>query len=355
MLIPDDSVSSGDEEDSMVDVRDRVFGTIAASQIGSAMGAPVEGMHMTEIEQEYGRVEGLMPYAHYDKRWQRPAGTTEDGIERQRMMATAIIEKGDRIDAEDLARIWRRDINPAHFYVIMEPCDEPLWERAMQGIPAEEIGKGTPFPGVNSFPRSSHCVGIMNAQNPDQAAADALSIGSIYQEPGGESLHWAAGYCAGIAAAMLDGATVDSVLAAVRSHMPDYIQEKFDTAQEMASKYDDVFAMREDFYEVWNRTTGTYPMSMADEVVNKGFAVFRVAGGDPNACIIGSVNFGRDTDCLAAISGGLAGALNGSGSIPEEWIATVDAATKANPYTVSQRTLCETADGLYGVVQRLLA
>jgi len=335
------------------DLRDKIFGCIAASQIGSAMGAAVEGMHMDKIAAKYGRVEGLMPYAHYDKRWKRPAGTTEDGIERQRMMATAIIEKGDRITAEDLAAVWRRDIKPEHFGVILEPCDKPLWEKAMEGAKAIEIGQATPFPGVNSFPRSSHCVGIMNAGNPKQAAADALDIGRIYQKAEGEALQWAAGMNAGIAEALKPDATVEGVLAAIREAMPPYVREKMDMAQEMAAKYDDVFAMRPEFYKVWNKTTGTYPMSMAEEVVNKGFAVFRVAKGDPKACIIGSVNFGRDTDCLAAISGGLAGALNGSASIPQEWVDTVDAATKQNPYTVSRRTLRETADGLYAVVLRI--
>ena len=345
---------SSSADTSSPSLQDRVFGCIAASQIGSSMGAAVEGMHMDAIAEKYGRVETLMPYAHYDKRWRRPAGTTEDGIERQRMMATAIIEKGDRIDAENLARVWRRDIDPAHFFVILEPCDKPLWEKAMQGMPAEEIGATTPFPGVNSFPRSSHCVGIMNARYPDRAASDALAIGSIYQQAGGESLQWAAGFCAGIAEAMKNDATVETVLDAVRSHMPAEQQEKFDRAQEMAAKYDDVFDMREEFYTVWNRTDGVYPMSMADEVVNKGFAVFRVAKGDPQACVIGGVNFGRDTDCLAAIAGGLAGALNGSASIPSDWVNTVDAATKLNRYTVSRRTLRETADGLYEVVERAL-
>jgi ADP-ribosylglycohydrolase len=334
----------------MPDLREKVFGCIAASQIGSAMGAAVEGMHMDEIAEKYGHVESLMPYAHYDKRWKRPAGSTEDGIERQRLMATAIIEKGDRITAEDLAVVWRRDINPDNFGVIMEPCDKPLWEKAVAGVAAIEIGQASPFPGVNSFPRSSHCVGIMNAGDPDQAAADALDIGRIYQKADGEALHWAAGMCAGIAAALKDNATVDSVLKAIRDHLPPYVQEKMDVAQQMAAKYDDISAMRPEFYSVWNRTDGDYPMSMADEVVNKGFAVFRVGKGDPRECMIGSVNFGRDTDCLAAISGGLAGALNGVASIPDEWIEITDGATKINPYTVSQRTLRETADGLTDVI-----
>ncbi len=337
----------------MADLREKMFGCIAASQIGSSMGAAVEGMHMDQIGEQYGRVEGLMPYAHYDKRWNRPAGTTEDGIERQRMMATAIIEKGDRFNAEDLAAVWRRDFRGENFGVILEPCDKPLWEQALAGVPAIEIGQATPYPGVNSFPRSSHCVGLMNAGDPEQAAADALDIGRIYQKAEGEALQWAAGFCAGIAEALKDEATVESVIAAIRGAAPDYVREKMDTALEMAAKHSDVFDMRDDFYAVWNRTTGTYPMSMADEVVNKGFAVFCVANGDPRECMVGSVNFGRDTDCLAAISGGLAGALNGSASIPREWVETVDAATKLNEYTTSQRTLAETSDGICDVVRKV--
>ncbi len=336
----------------MADLRDKIFGCIASSQIGSAMGAAVEGMHMDEIEAKYGKVTDLMPYAHYDERWKRPAGSTEDGIERQRLMATAIIEKGDRITAEDLAEVWRRDINPDNFGVIMEPCDKPLWAKAVQGVEAIEIGQASPFPGVNSFPRSSHCMGIMNAGDPDQAAADALDIGRIYQKADGEALHWAAGMNAGIAEALKPDATVESVLKQIRGHLPEYLQKKMDMAQELAAKYDDVCEMRPAFYEIWNRTDGDYPMSMAEEVLNKGFAVFAVCKGDPYDCIVGSVNFGRDADCLAAISGGIAGALGGSARIPREWIETTDAATKKNPYTVSQRTLRETADGLYEVVKK---
>jgi len=58
------------------------------------------------------------------------------------------------------------------------------------------------------------------------------------------------------------------------------------------------------------------------------------------------VNFGRDTDCLAAIAGGLAGALSGAGGIPSDWIAQVNEATRQDPYTNNQRTIEETADSL---------
>ena len=62
---------------------------------------------------------------------------------------------------------------------------------------------------------------------------------------------------------------------------------------------------------------------------------------------IAAVNLGRDTDCLAAIAGGISGALMGAGAVPEEWIRQVDAATAQMPVTNSRRKLREHADGLY--------
>jgi ADP-ribosylglycohydrolase len=110
--------------------------------------------------------------------------------------------------------------------------------------------------------------------------------------------------------------------------------------------------MRDEFYEVY--TGGdyfNYGQSQANEIVAKGLAVFAITDGDPKAAILTSVNFGRDTDCLAAVAGGLAGALSGSGAIPAEWIAQVDEATRQDPYTNNNRTIGETAEGLYEAFQ----
>ena len=61
----------------------------------------------------------------------------------------------------------------------------------------------------------------------------------------------------------------------------------------------------------------TLGRSLANEVAAKGFAVFAVHEGDPEAAVRRAVNFGRDTDCLAAVAGGLAGTLTGAaGCLP---------------------------------------
>ena len=40
-------------------------------------------------------------------------------------------------------------------------------------------------------------------------------------------------------------------------------------------------------------------------------------------CVLTAVNLGEDTDTVAAVAGGLAGALYGYGAIPKEWLGTL--------------------------------
>lgn len=44
-------------------------------------------------------------------------------------------------------------------------------------------------------------------------------------------------------------------------------------------------------------------------------------GYDP--CLLKTVNLGDDTDCVAAIAGGLVGLYYGYGSIPAEWLEVI--------------------------------
>jgi ADP-ribosylglycohydrolase len=88
-------------------------------------------------------------------------------------------------------------------------------------------------------------------------------------------------------------------------------------------------------------------MAFANEIVTKGICVFRMCGGDVKKAIITCVNLGRDTDCSAAVAGGLCGALGGTAHVPQEWIRQVDEATALHRFTNNKRTLRESADGLY--------
>jgi ADP-ribosylglycohydrolase len=346
----------------MPDLREKFRGCIAASWIGSSMGVVVEGWSRERIAEVHGYLDTLKPFIYHGREF--PPGATEDGIERQKLIATAIIEKKERILAHDLISVWLRDVDPQKLVYKQEPFDRSLLEMARAGVPPVELGRLWPYPNVISMGRASHPIGLINAGDPESAANDTFEVGKVY---GGETtfgLRWAALYNASIAEACKPGATVDSVVDTAKSFIHfreegaelysryDTIENEVERAFELAEKHSDPMALRDEFYRFYEGTGYfNYHMSQANEVISKGLAIFAVVRGDPKAAILAAVNFGRDTDCLAAVAGGLSGALSGAGTLPEEWIQRVNAAAGSDPYTNSHRTIEETADGLYRAFQ----
>ncbi|MBM3211652.1 hypothetical protein FJZ33_05515 [Candidatus Poribacteria bacterium] len=334
----------------MATLHEKIYGCIAASHIGSSMGAVVEGWDKNRIFEKYGILEKLLPYEHYGNKWIRPPGTTEDGIERQKLILTTIIEKKDRVTAEDVVKIWLRDIKAESDGMVSEPFEKVLLAMARAGIPAQHIGTYCPWAGLVSISRSCHGLGIINACDPDNAVRDIYDVGLLYQTHVGDGLKWASVVAASIAHALSRDATVDSVIDIALRTADNRIRWELKRGLDICDRFSDAFAMRDSFYEVYNGKGMAYAQSWANEVVTKAFAVFKATKGNPTDAIIASVNFGRDTDCLAAVAGGIAGALSGVNLIRQEWIQQVDDATHQNIYTNSQRTLKETADGLYAAV-----
>jgi ADP-ribosylglycohydrolase len=325
------------------------------------MGAAVEGWSPERIQEVHGFVDRLLPYKHYRAYtdWDRPPGTTEDGIERQKLIATAIIEKQDRILAHDLVAVWVRDLDPDKIIYKQERFDRSLLELARAGVPPSELGRLWPYPNVVSMARASHPLGLINAGDPQGAAEDSFEVGKVYIRETAFGLRWAALYNASIAEACRPGATVESVLAVAKQYVHyraeagslyalyDTIEREVDRALELANRHDDPASMRDAFYQsYYGGGYFNYGMAQANEIVSKGLAVFALCQGDAKEAILTAVNFGRDTDCLAAVAGGLSGALSGVQAIPGEWVRQVNDATVQDPYTNSHRTIEETADGL---------
>lgn len=339
-----------------VTLKDKFFGCIAGVHIGSSMGAAVEGWSYDKIESTYGTVDRLLPYEHYRNGWKREPGTTEDGVERQKLMITAIIEKKDRVNAEDIRKIWIRDIKPVSAGMVSEPFEATLLAMAKSGIPARDIGKYCDYAGLNSFSRACHPIGLINAGDPRSAAEDVLETGQLYQTSNSRGLKWAEVTAVAIAAATRPDATVDSVLGAVYDICDsDIVVSELDRMLKLTSGCKDFRELRKAFDPVYNGHGMPYAFSFANEVVTKGVCIFRMVGGVTRDAIVAGVNLGRDTDCIAAVAAGISGSLTGGGSIPAGWIDQVDRATGLNIYTNSQRTLRETSDGLYGAYQARLA
>jgi len=334
--------------DYSVSLREKFFGCIAGAHIGSAMGAAVEGWTYDKIEVKYGTLDRLLPYEHYNNGWIREPGTTEDGIERQKLMITAIIEKGDRVNAEDVRQAWLKHIKPESAGMVSEPFEAVLLAMAKSGIPARDLGRYCDYSGLNSFARSCHPIGLINAGDMESAREDVLEVGQLYQTTNSRGLQWAVVTGVAIAAATRPDATVDSVLGAIFDYChPDMVVKELDRGLKHTANCKDFRELRKAFDSVYGGYGIPYAMSYANEVVTKAVCIFRMVNGNTRDAMIAAVNLGRDTDCIAAIASGISGALTGADSLPREYIEQVDYATKLNIYTNSQRTLREHADGLY--------
>ena len=346
-----------------VGLREKFFGCITGVHLGSAMAAPVEGWPWERIEREHGTLQQLLSYEHYGNRWKREPGTTEDGVERQKLMITAIIEKQDRVSAEDVRRIWGRDIKPESAGMVSEPFEAVLLAMAKTQLPARDIGRYCDYSGLISLARSCHPIGLINAGDLAGAIQDVHEVGQLYNSPNSKGIRWAEVTVVGIAAATKPGATVDSVLGAIFDNcdradgaaMPSVgVKRELERGLKLTEGCSDFRQMRQRFDSVYSGKGIPYAFSYANEVVTKAVCVFRMVRGNTWEAMKAGVNMGRDTDCLTAVAAGLSGALSGPLGIPAELISQVDKATSLNKYTNSQRTLRQTSDGLYEAFQARL-
>jgi hypothetical protein len=226
---------------------------------------------------------------------------------------------------------------------------------AKSGIPACDIGRYCDYAGLNSFARSCHPIGLINAGDVTGAVADAFEVGQLYQTTNSRGLQWACVTAMAIAAATKPGATVDSVLAAILNGDPRFakipaqqsVPREIERNLTRTKSCKDFREMRKVFDGLYSGSGTPYAFSSANEVVSKAVCVFAMTRGNVRDAMIAAVNLGRDTDCLTAIAAGISGALNGPAGIPEEWIKQVDYATTKMPVTNSRRTLRGHADGLY--------
>jgi len=362
--------SSPGQASGRITLRDKFFGCIVGVHVGSALKGPCEGWPWQEIVKKYGTIDRMIGYQDYHNGWNREPGTTEDGVERQKFMITAIIEKKDRVTAEDVRDMWVRDMNPKAAGMISEPFEAVLLAIAKSGIPACDIGRYCDYAGLVSMSRSCHPLGLINAGDIESAVADVFEVGQLYQTTNSRGLQWAAITGIAIASATKPGATVDSVIADVlkghsrimskqpagtNEYLRSNVTAEIERGLELTKNCKDFREMREAFDSVYNGKGIAYSTSYANEVVTKGICVFKMVKGNTKEAMLAGVNMGRDTDCLAAVAAGISGALTGASSVPEEWLKQVDYATTKIPVTCSRRTLRQSADGLYEAYRARLA
>jgi ADP-ribosylglycohydrolase len=337
-----------------ITLKDKFYGCIVGDYIGSAMGAPVENWSYKKIEKEYNTLDKLLSYEHYNNGWKREAGTTEDGVERQKLMVSAIIDKEDRVNCEDVASKWVSDIKEGAAGGISEPFEGTLLKIAKSGLPAKDIGKYCDYSGLVVPARSSQPIGLINAGDIEGAIRDINDVGQLYQVSNTSAIKWSEIVVISIASATKPGATFESVLEDVYRYGDKNMVAELDRGLKHTAECRNLSELRESLDELYCGVGNPYLSSYANEIITKAFCINKLEKADLKKSLIAAVNMGRDTDCTAAVTGCIAGAISGAGSIPDEWIKQADYATKVNKLTNSKRTLMEESEGLYNAYKARL-
>ena len=351
---------------------DKVHGSIAAANIGSAIGAAVEwvsvpGGGWKAVEEAFGWVDKPIawiqkerdvrywnnsPMLHYRHMDMEP-GMTEDGAEIRYLLTLAMIENNGRVSVDDVAKLWRRDIKREDIGRLVNPHIAIHLDRLNAGddstrIPARLIGAMTPWPGLVDAAHMIGPVGIINACDPRQAAQDAEEICLLLQPPASGGVEGSKVIAAATAEAFRPGATVDSVIEASKAHVSKNTREIIDEALAIAREYPDTRAIRE---PIRKHFMPTYPYADAVETAAEVMALFWITKGDVREGLVGATNLGRDTDCIGGMLGSICGAYKGIAGVPGDWCDLVQSALDRSTVTLQKLSMRETAEKLTHAVR----
>ncbi|HEY0439467.1 MAG TPA: ADP-ribosylglycohydrolase family protein [Xanthobacteraceae bacterium] len=350
----------------------KVFGSIAASNIGSAIGAAVEwvsvpGGGWKAVEDVFGWVEQPIswtqkdrdvrywnnsPRLHYFHMDMEP-GMTEDGAEIRYLLALAMIEKNGRVNVDDVAEVWRRDIKRSDIGRLVNPHIAIHFDRLVAGddttrIPPRLIGTMTPWPGLVDAAHMIGPVGIINACDPRQAAQDTEDICLLMQPPASGGVEGSKVIAAATAEAFRPSATVDSVVEASKAWVSRNTREIIDEVLAIARAHPNIRDIRE---PIRKHFMPTYPYADAVETAAEAMALFWITKGDVREGLVGATNLGRDTDCIGGMLGSICGAFHGISGVPAEWVELVQKAIDRNTVTVQKLSMEETARRLTEAVR----
>lgn len=310
-----------------VNVADAVYGCLIGGAIGDSLGAPVEGWTHQRIQEEYGTFEEFrqyyMPYSNSE-----PGTITSDTAMRHYLCLTAV-ENGGRVTPPDFADVLRDHLNPDRVWV----NEEVILKKLSVGIDPWDAGRGA-IPD-NKATSAITPVGIINAGDPGQAYQDGFNIAAMLQD--GDDRHATATVAAGVAEAITPDATVESVVATMVEHSTGVTARAIDIALGFAEEADSMDELVDTFYDrfldwrwpavQWDREkyhSGEVFSASTLEAMPVAIAVLAFCEGDVNRSIVEGVNYGRDADAVATVTGSLAGAICGADEIRDEWKAKVE-------------------------------
>lgn len=338
-------------------LQDKATGALAGAAVGDALGGAAEGNTPEAIQSRYGGfISGIVPPFLEDWRNARPIAPYHKGdghITDDTLMTTALVDVyatvRDHLDAFAIAehlvpllvgdKRWIPELeSEALLLHRIFLAEKWLVARLHYGhIDPREAGVGNIVNcGATMYVAP---IGIANSGSPDTAYAEAIDVAGAHQSSYGRE---AAGvFAATVAEAMRPGASVTSVVDTALRLAKDGTHDAIDAVVSTAAGLTDwrgAITPLRNAVVPFDTVGPDYRQPAKDaripsrtksiEELPIALGMLIVGAGDYSESVLGSVNYGRDSDSIATMAGALCGALSGAGSVPPEWRNTVATASR---------------------------
>jgi len=288
---------------------------MAGLAIGDALGGPAEGLEPHEIIEKFGRIEGYVS--------ENPMGS--DDTEYALLTSMALIEFGrEGFTADNIADLWRERVVPQDRTFSGGGFSE------MAAIRNLGLGMSPPRSGQHAHAWSDGLamrvapIGIVNPGDAAGAAAMAAQDGMVSHES--EGIYGGQAIAAAVAAAMGGGdagAAFDAGLSVIPADSWTAHNMRLAARMVREEKDKQALALRAGAELALH---GYYWTDLGPEAVGLAFVAVLDGAGDFRESVLSAVNLGRDADTVAAMAGGIAGAITGLNAVPAEWLPAVAAA-----------------------------
>lgn len=335
----------------------KVHGVIAGAAVGDALGGTTEGYSPEKIQERYGGfVEGIEGPFYSDYENARPISPFHKGdghITDDTMMTESLIsvyEKvRDHLDAFTFAKYIipeliekKRFIPELHKETLLIHrvffAEKWLVQRLHFGhVDPREAGVGNMVNcGAAMYIAP---VGVVNAGNAMNAYKEAIEIAGAHQSSFGRE---AAGvFAACVAYALTPKVTANDVAEMAIDIANDGTKKAIQAVYEKAKTLNDwkkcikplreafrPFDTLEDEYRQQGDDARKPSRLLAIEELPIAIGMLVVSKGSYREGVLGGVNYGRDSDSIATMTGAISGALNGVNDIPTEWLSKVESASR---------------------------
>lgn len=304
-----------------IEVADRFRGALLGTQLGDALGMPVEGWPADRIRDVFGEVRDILP-ARLGR------GTFTDDTQMTAALAEALVDIPSlrSPDPDPFARSFARRFDPKRGY------------GANTGRILSEIRGGRPWSdavATHSLPGGSFANGAAMRVAPAALAAypsglEAGRLAVVQALPTGHS------HPEGLFGAALQAVAVSEALRTdpknIERDRPGFVHRIIRAATEVAGPG----APPPAFHPALELLRDRSPPSAetvrhrigagvrAAESVPAAIWAFLSSPDSPEEVLVRAVGLGEDTDTVAAMAGALAGALNGARALPARWVEVLE-------------------------------